>query len=119
MKVKIEDLSDRALDWAVEHQELARLEASGEYIKPWWRQRVLTDPRRWSSEWLIGGPIIEREKIELKCRRKRGTSTDEWLACPRHNRGIYDKGRTALIAAMRCYLSDCVGDEIDVPEILL
>ena len=74
------------------------------------------EPTNCSTDWSIGGPIIEREKINI------GISTiDEWMAF------IYDglemtwiaHGQTPLIAAMRCYVASKLGDTVEIPNELL
>ena len=82
----------------------------GPRIKPKTRQStVLFSP---STDWAQGGPIIEREKIDV------GTSTcGGWRAVmatePEYT---YGNGPTPLIAAMRCYVASKMGDEIEIPE---
>jgi hypothetical protein len=71
---------------------------------------------KYSTDWAQGGPIIEREGIEI---RKGNplyfpTGNDNgdhyeslWLAGKQH-------GPTPLIAAMRCFVASKLGDEVDV-----
>jgi len=77
-----------------------------------------------STDWEQGGPIIEREKIDISY----WTSGNAWHgACPGRMRydceGEYidgsdghSDGPTPLIAAMRCFVASRLGDEVDVPE---
>lgn len=63
-----------------------------------------------STNWILGGPIIERERIQL--RPERGMA---WRAL----RGLLGpdmSGPTPLIATMRCFIAAKLGDEVDVPE---
>jgi hypothetical protein len=67
----------------------------------------------YSSDWCFGGPIIEREGIEL-CRLESSSFGIEW-------RGQIDcdcryYGPTPLIAAMRVYVASKLGDEVEIPE---
>ena len=74
------------------------------------------DARTWrfDEDWSVGGPLIEREWIEL------GAYHDQWRAVFHGEGGsIYQDGPTPLIAAMRCYVAATLGDEVDVPEGLL
>jgi hypothetical protein len=104
-------LSDEALNWAVAKCEDVYC-FDGTYAP--------------STNWAQGGPIIEREKIELAY-RPRGNQNDlhgsrkpDWAA------GIYNEkeyttdhirgGPTPLIAAMRCYVVSKLGDNIEIPE---
>jgi hypothetical protein len=84
-----------------------------------------------STDWSLGGPIIEREGILLRPIRHPGHGLDGlWLAMyddantgtlvqwvkrvswPRH----YFEGPTPLIAAMRCYVASKLGESVEVPE---
>ena len=63
-----------------------------------------------SSDWSQGGPIIEREYIEL-------TIDLAWNAAIRGgDKDDIAHGPTPLIAAMRCYVMSQLGDEIEIPE---
>ena len=73
-----------------------------------------------SSDWSQGGPIIEREKIEVIF------EGDCWIAMKYgtddNSNEItedYPYGLTALIAGMRCYVASKLGDEVDVPDELI
>ncbi len=62
-----------------------------------------------STKWSQGGPIIERERIELK-----DDGGTDWLAS--HNNDTVQFGPTPLIAAMRSYVACKLGDEVEIPE---
>lgn len=118
MKMKTSELTGAALDWAVAH-------AQGKVLR-------LTERNDWhvmltdgvtavrlkkfvpSTNWAQGGPIIEREKIELQSWPE-GT----WLARSVAPPTLWNRGPTPLIAAMRCYVASKLGDEIEIPEELL
>jgi len=69
-----------------------------------------------STDWSVGGPIIEREYITIASKL-----VGEWNAFintetkPFTPLAIYN-GSTPLIAAMRCYCASKLGDEVEVPE---
>ena len=63
-----------------------------------------------SSNWAQGGPIIEREGITIEYE----ADPQKWCACIMADQEVY--GPTALVAAMRCYVENKLGDEVDVPE---
>lgn len=126
MKKKTAELIGAALDWAVADIEFKRMMAAGEHVKDW----VLvehnlgrnTDP--YSTDWLWGGPIIEREGISVLCNhraipesRDAAWRTADWFAtaCRASNR---HHGTTPLVAAMRCYVASKLDDEIEIPEVL-
>ena len=105
------DLTGPALDWAV-----AKCWYGDEYDLsiPSFDDGLIFAP---STNWLHGGPIIEREKITVECHG------EEWLAfklgVDYYAEGSPDEfpcGPTPLIAAMRCFVASRLGDTIDIPE---
>jgi len=70
-----------------------------------------------STDWAQGGPILERECIEISCIHTTGWTPDTWTA--RHPQRFRAKGPTPLIAAMRCFVASKLGDDIEVPEELI
>jgi hypothetical protein len=122
--MKTSELTGPALDWAV-----AKCEGFDEttYLRnaiiikdvfgkatgitvPINREYVWFKP---STDWAQGGPIIEREKIDVEWRSIEGCWAKlEWLDEPFHE-GF---GPTPLIAAMRCYVASKLGDDIDIPK---
>ena len=110
MKIKTSDLTMLALDWAV-------CKAKGEYQCPVDEYTaVWMASRRYSTDWALGGPIIEREKINLNCGDDTwGVAEGVWEAA--HPKGTnVSFGPTPLIAAMRCYVASKLGDTVDIPE---
>jgi len=122
MKVKTQDLTGAALDWAVakadgswiisenfEEGELSFIQVSlhgflWDYFTP-------------SLSWEQGGPIIEREMMKRGLDVWRTTDMKECSAT--YERGLPDSyiyGKTPLIAAMRCYVSNKLGDEVEIPK---
>lgn len=64
--------------------------------------------------WALGGPIIEREGIQLHVKEDK----TEWMACRwGWQRQAY--GPTPLIAAMRCAAASKLGEEVEVPDELI
>ena len=114
MKIKTSELIGPALDWAVQEIEYQRMVAEGEHVKQW----ALDDHRAgasinpYSTDWLWGGPILEREGVSIY------RMTSDWSAAYNPS-GATQDGPTALIAVMRCYVSNCLGSEVEVPEELL
>lgn len=109
--MKVSELTDAALDWAV-----AKCEGHDmEYFQ-------VLDAYLPSTDWAEGGPIIERERIRLDC-----PWDDQWDATHPDGRHQAKKdgwtgwisGPTPLIAAMRCYVASKLGDDIEIPEELL
>ena len=70
----------------------------------------------YSSEWSAGGPIIEREHIELRSHRG-----EVWSANLEPDAPIVDadeafgqRGETALIAAMRAFVAERFGSVVEL-----
>lgn len=70
----------------------------------------------YSTDWACGGPIIEREGINLNFMQF--DSPQYWTAHIRHSGKVRfgAVGPTPLIASMRCYVASKLGDVIDVPD---
>lgn len=103
--MKTSELTGAALDWAVAKAEGIVWEQgdldAGEYgpgFAP-------------ATNWAQGGPIIEREGINIGCH----LDGAEWVA--RNYWGECESiGPTPLIAAMRCLVASRFGDEVEIPE---
>lgn len=113
MKVKINELTGAALDWAV-----AKCDGHDmEYFQ-------VVDAYLPSTDWAQGGPIIEREKVCVEYMAGAGDGgLDVWVAEVLHEDRKYGgvmssagQGPTPLIAAMRCYVASKLGDEVEIPE---
>ena len=96
IKLKTSELTGAALDWAVAKCEV------GDAINE------IDDPHFYSTDWALAGPIIERERI--------ATWGDGGLYWEAECGWAWAKGPTPLIAAMRCYATLKLGDEVEVPE---
>ena len=128
MKTKTADLTGPALDWAVAQCESVEVEYINDGItRCLLRVSPFTGMYRPSFDWAQGGPIIEREGINLfKHNKLRESQPDIWCAhqvVPRPNlEGSFNScalaldGPTPLIAAMRCFAASRLGDEVNVPE---
>lgn len=116
MKIKTSELTGPALDWAVAKAE----EATQGFVTGYFAGMVLRGNFSPSTNWSQGGPIIEREKIELKYLPY---DRPPYWGALKSNTAAYARsgqiGPTALIAAMRCFVASRLGDEVDVPEELL
>ena len=132
--MRVSELTGHALNWAV-----ARCEGATEE----WRSGA---PFLWdgvpciridghdanyrpSTDWSQGGSIIERERIAVTC------TPDAW--CAYAHDGLQDvvmhgvhagkaynwkhkqNAETPLVAAMRCYVTSKLGDEVEIPAELL
>lgn len=118
--INTSNLTGAALDWAVakcEGRDYTRLDGSG------WT----TDCFNPSTDWAQGGPIIEREGIDLYCNVPtnmahedpswRGSWRAKYCRCGFGTEMSY--GPTPLIAAMRCYVASKLGEEVEVPDELI
>jgi len=106
MKLQTKDLQGTALDWAVDKYK-RRVGLSSDLLK----KGCL--PRRFSTDWAEGGPIIEQEELCL--------SYDQFVKRWKCSTSAWDsyQAETPLVAAMRCYVAEKLGDEIEIPEEVL
>ena len=112
--IKVAEATERQLDWLVATGEgyATAFTSAGDVIIL--REGVTDyfDPHR---NWGWGGPILERERITIR----------QWTNMPiihaymPHDGAPWGAGPTPLIAAMRCYVSNCLGSEVEVPDELL
>lgn len=109
MKTKTSNLTRHALDWAVAKAEGVPVDLDG-FV--WEVGRVVY---AYSTDWSLGGPIIEREKLNIAYLG--GTRLSRWAA--EDGQGAMAYGPTPLVAAMRCFATSRLGEEVDVPEELL
>ena len=119
MKIKTSELIGRQLDSAVALAHGWELENYG-----WWKidrgpnggQLCYSQGRVGefspSTNWAQGGPLIERECIELV--PSLGGSL--WYAESIDRKARAEACPTPLIAAMRCLVASRLGDEVDIPE---
>ena len=120
MKIKTEELTGAALDWAVTKCEGYDHAVTSSNWGSW----------GWATNWEQGGPIIEREKLGVWWAHHiidgdGNEHGNHWYS----ETGLTDEnaderhycmtGETPLIAAMRCYAASKLGDEIEVPKELL
>ena len=99
--MKTSELSGAALDWAVKKA----IKKDGGYFLPSKDYKNISH----STDWAHGGPIIEREEINLE------RIIDGWRATTDHlTKDLI--APTPLIAAMRCYVASKLGNEVEIPE---
>lgn len=113
MKIKTSELIGTALDYMVAKCE----ERGGQaYLRDGkWYDPLTEEYLCYSTDWAQGGPIIEREKIDLAAMPE-----GEWDATSYGGEGPVDiYGPTPLIAAMRVYVASKLGRRVEVPEELL
>ena len=108
MKIKTSELQGAALNWAVDKAKNINTPYS-----PWGQKGKVP---AYCTDWSQGGPIIEREGINLE----HNPSRCHWIAstpAPEHRNGAVEvTGPTPLVAAMRCYVTSKLGAEVEIPE---
>ena len=113
MKMKTCELAGAALDYAVSCCNPELVTRLGGDPHPYIRDDnggyVRFEP---STNWAHGGPIIERERITTHAGKQ------NWLAWITQEDGDHylQFGKTALIAAMRCYVASTLGETVEIPE---
>ena len=109
--MKTIELTGAALDWAVAKADgLEFVVMNGGVFIP--DEDGVDDPYRYrpSTAWEDGGPILDRENIEVFRR------DEQWFAYSSLSKPQDFHGRTPLEAAMRCFVAGHLGDEVQVPE---
>lgn len=129
MKVKTSELIGTDLDravvkaqgFAVYHNALLGghimrgFWVSGYYPKDLNNWRRL-DTLRYSTDWAQGGPIIEQEKISIY----HTMTAEHWIATlyVLGERTVKASGPTSLIAAMRCFVTSKIDEEVELPGLV-
>lgn len=116
--MKTSELKGAALDWAVAQCEGVSF--------VWLETDYSTDGRtfqrgtaqaagpHYSTNWSQGGPIIERERVQLRIDEVGRNFAVVWVEGIGYGPRI--DGPTPLIAAMRCYVASKLGGTVNVPE---
>ena len=120
MKIKTSTLIGTALDWAVAKAMGLdpEIRHTGLYARGWPRAGCSECPQRItpSTDWAQGGPIIEREWLDVTPWPNESDENLRWQCSQHDSIDCTYFGPTPLIAAMRCYVASKLGDEVDVPE---
>ena len=103
--MKTAELTGAALDWAVMHALYPNNKLA------FFQMRYGLGDFRYSVSWDQGGPIIERERINLE--PFKDINGEQWSADSEWN------SPTPLIAAMRCFVASKLGDDVDIPKELM
>ena len=105
--MKVVDAIGAQLDWMVAKCEGTLPASYDDWTQTW---------PRYSTDWAQGGPIIERERISIR----QWTNVPIVHAYMPHDDAPWvSDGTSPLIAAMRCFCSFKLGDEVEVPEELM
>ncbi len=124
--MKTSELIGQALDWAVSmtlgHRPEKDFHSHGMTWNGWWETAAYIDTKpneyrripKYSTDWSQGGPIIERERISVVD----VDGYDFWKADKLNKEAIpvISYGPTPLIAAMRAFVTNKFGAEIEIPE---
>jgi hypothetical protein len=118
--MKTSELTGAALDWAVAKCEgWKTVQVNGALMLRHYHPDAAHTPHcyvedfGYSTDWSQGGPIIEREKINVSTYG----GLLQWIATKKTGETFEAvSGPTPLIAAMRCYVVSKLGDEVEIPE---
>ena len=110
MKVKVSEATGVVLDWMVAKCE-GFIGADGKYTDEYCDSLRHDQDGGFSTDWALGGPIIEREKISIR----------QWTNVPIVHAYMPEgewssDGESPLIAAMRCFVISKLGEEVEVPD---
>lgn len=113
--MKTSELTGAALDWAVatcSYDAYDGLAAKIIQHPAYAKYYPKISP---STDWRLGGPIIERERISIRP----DVASEMFRAFvirPPDGLSYRYIGPTPLIAAMRCYVATKLGDEVEIPQ---
>ncbi|MDY7540742.1 DUF2591 family protein [Undibacterium sp. RTI2.1] len=122
MKIKTADLIGPPLNWAVAKCELQHLQNNGDRVKEWVLEQHAQGLHKpdYSEDWMLMGPIIQREEISLNRDNETSYSWAAWTPAPlRDESEAFGYGNLPLIAACRCCVESILGDEVEVPDCLI
>ena len=110
--MKTSELIGPALDWAVAKCQRIDGHLRGKTYCTYLSGNLIF--LEYSTNWAQGGPIIEREKINME-------QLEHYCVAYKRPCEISQRqtGPTPLIAAMRCLVASKLGDEVVIPEELL
>jgi hypothetical protein len=128
VEINVSEASEHVLDWLVAKCEgweqldfpkgiLKRLNLRG--------QMDYEQPRKYSTDWAHGGPIIERERISLSYFKADPLNPAPYVIAAavssdyEGERSQWKSGPTPLIAAMRCRVASKLGSTVEVPSELI
>ena len=114
MLIKVSEATPRQLDYMVGY-------IMGEKLRIFDRQIVWPEDYSPSTDWALGGPIIEREGFNRIVKNlSHGYTVSKKLAVLTEDaevvRWVHGSGPTPLIAAMRCYVVAKWNHEVEIPE---
>ena len=106
--IKVAEATERQLDWLVARIEGDELPKSG------------GKGLDYSSDWAVGGPIIGRmfeQGLRLHTAEYvTGVHNKNLIAASLDSPNGFWFGPTPLIAAMRCFVTSRLGEEVEVPD---
>lgn len=109
MKHKVSELEGALLDAAVAKAEGVLAAIMGEVCVSLYPSSGRSKgPYCPSSYWDQGGPLIDRERIDI-------SEHGHWTAQLRHLTNDAYTGPTPLVAAMRAYVASKFGEEVELP----
>lgn len=132
-KIKTAELTGAALDWAVAIamgwlKQIAITDYGDGQEEVFFFHPVRDDQDevvhaggdRWkpSTDWSVGGPIIEREGISID--QRKGEPCRAFIGKPINQAfAMFAPHGEPLTAAMLCFVASRLGDEVDVPDELI
>lgn len=68
-----------------------------------------------STDWFLGGPLIERERMLICSPHDDAPPARMWQACFPFGNQCLSWGPTPLVAAMRAFVASKLGEEVELP----
>lgn len=116
--MKTSELSGVQLDWAVAQCEKHEVKFECGLLFLTTPNITYGDIYRPSEDWEQGGPIMEREKINIRFITPNASTSPCWayISMESDDFNVEGWGDTPLVAAMRCYVANKLGEEVEIPE---
>lgn len=105
--VPVHQLKGRALDWAATKVNVFW----GEHDRMW-NEDGTWDILPMSTDWSLGGPVIEANQIDLSYMGYRHWNA---MMMDKSDTPTWSRGETALQAAIRAYVQASLGNQVEVP----
>jgi hypothetical protein len=115
--VHVAYLRGPALDWVMAKVEGLQASVAAPHYGASWRVfcgiGLTKAPYRPSTDWAHGGPLIEREQIDLKWDGVDGVAL--WWKAEHQDIAQFQLGATPLIAGCRAIAAAKLGESVEVP----
>lgn len=126
IEVKAAELIGPALDWAVDWvvsgkplDVLQKKNGSGEWAYFHEGNWFAPGPRKYSTDWAAGGPLIEKYAVKIEHFPSETIASKANARIAMHSTAYWQSGPTPLVALCRAIVAAKLGDAVSVPAELV